>query len=45
MKKIKHILFLMSLFAAAGLTYTIVTLKNIPESFDWDLEEEIDNEF
>jgi hypothetical protein len=45
MKKIKHILFLMSLFAAAGLTYTIITLKNIPESFDWDLEEEIDNEF
>jgi hypothetical protein len=40
MKKIKHILLLMSLFAAAGLTYTIVTLKNIPESFDWEEDDE-----
>ena len=40
MKKIKHILFLMSLFAAAGLTYTIITLKNIPESFDWESDDE-----
>lgn len=36
MKKIKHIMFLLSLVAAAGLTYTIVMLKNIPESFDWE---------
>jgi len=40
MKKIKYILFLMSLFAAAGLTYTIVMLKNIPESFDWESDDE-----
>jgi hypothetical protein len=40
MKKIKRILFLMSLFAAAGLTYTIITLKNIPESFDWENDDE-----
>ena len=40
MKKIKYIFFLMSLFAAAGLTYTIVTLKNIPESFDWEEDDE-----
>ena len=40
MKKIKHILFLMSLFAAAGLTYTVITLKDIPESFDWEEEDE-----
>lgn len=40
MKKIKHILFLMSLFAAAGLTYTTITLKNIPEAFDWEDDEE-----
>lgn len=45
MRKIKQLLFLMSLIAAAGLTYTIVTLKNFPETFDWDTEEEIDNEF
>ena len=40
MIKIKHVLFLMSLFAAAGLTYTIITLKNIPESFDWEEDDE-----
>jgi hypothetical protein len=40
MKKIKRILFLMSLFAALGLTYTIITLKNIPESFDWENDDE-----
>jgi hypothetical protein len=45
MKKIKQLLFLMSLVAAAGLTFTIVTLKNFPETFDWDREEEIDDEF
>jgi hypothetical protein len=45
MKKMKQLLFLMSLVAAAGLTYTIVTLKNFPETLDWDREEETDNEF
>jgi hypothetical protein len=40
MKKIKYILFLMSLMAAAGLTYTVVMLKNIPESFDWEADDE-----
>ena len=39
MNKIKKIIFIMSLAAAAGITYTIVTLKNIPESFDWDEDE------
>ena len=29
----------MSLAAAAGITYTIVALKNIPESFDWEEDE------
>jgi hypothetical protein len=43
MNIIKKIVFLLSLFAAVGITYTMVTLKNIPESFDWDLEE-TDNE-
>jgi hypothetical protein len=40
MKKVKHIIFLLSIIAAAGLTYTIVTLKNIPESFDWEEDDE-----
>ncbi len=39
MNKIKKILFILSLAAAAGITYTIVALKNIPESFDWDEDE------
>jgi hypothetical protein len=24
--------------AAAGITYSIITLKNIPEAFDWEDE-------
>ena len=40
MKKIKNIIFLLSLIAAAGLTYTIVMLKYIPESFDWEEDDE-----
>ena len=40
MNKIKKIIFIMSLVAAAGITYTIVALKNIPESFDWEDEDE-----
>ena len=39
MNKIKKIVFIMSLAAAAGITYTIVALKNIPESFDWEEDE------
>ena len=39
MNKIKKIIFIMSFAAAAGITYTIVALKNIPESFDWDEDE------
>ena len=39
MNKIKKIIFIMSLAAAAGITYAIVELKNIPESFDWDEDE------
>jgi hypothetical protein len=44
MNRIKYVFFLMSLIAAAGLTYTLVTLKNIPDSFDWDLTDEENNE-
>lgn len=40
MKKIKYILFVLSLVAAAGITYTISTLKNMPETFDWESEDE-----
>lgn len=40
MSKIKKIIFILSLMATAGITYTIITLKNIPEIFDWNLDEE-----
>ena len=40
MKKFKKVLFLISLMAAAGVTYTIITLKNMPESFDWEDEDD-----
>ena len=39
MNKLKRIIFILSLAASAGITYTIVALKNIPESFDWDDDE------
>jgi hypothetical protein len=45
MNRIKNIIFILSLMAAAGLTYTIVTLKNIPEAFDWNLEEDEDENY
>jgi hypothetical protein len=43
--KIKRIIFILSLAVAAGITYTIVALKNIPESFDWNLEEDKDEDY
>jgi hypothetical protein len=43
MNKVKKILFMLSLFAAAGITYTIITLKNIPELFDWERDIDEDN--
>jgi hypothetical protein len=44
MKKIKYFVSFISLVMAVGLITAIVTLKNIPETFDWDLEEEVENE-
>jgi hypothetical protein len=40
MSKVKKIIFMLSLMAAAGVTWTIITLKNIPESFDWEDEDD-----
>ena len=45
MNRIKKIIFISSLMAAAGLTYTIIALKNIPEAFDWNLEEDEDENY
>ena len=44
MKKIKYFMLFISLVMAVGLVTAIATLKNIPESFDWSLEEEVDDE-
>ena len=40
MNKAKKIIFMLSVMAAAGLTWTIITFKNIPEVFDWEDEDE-----
>lgn len=40
MKKIKYLIFLFSLITTIGLAYTVFTFKNIPELFDFDLEED-----
>lgn len=42
MKKFKQILFALMLAGSAGIAYALFTLKNIPESFDWNLEEDDD---
>lgn len=45
MNRIKTLFILVSLVAAAGLSYTILAIKNFPEVFDWDLDDEEENEF
>jgi hypothetical protein len=40
MRKVKQLIFMLSLIAAAGLTWTVITLKNIPEAFDWEDDHE-----
>ena len=45
MKKFKQLLFTLMLIGSAGLAYAIFTLKNIPEIFDWDLEEDPDEDY
>jgi hypothetical protein len=40
MKKIKYMLFILSLVAAVGISYATATLRNMPESFEWDEDDE-----
>ena len=40
MKKIKYFMFVLSLVAAVGFSYTVVALKNMPETFDWEDDDE-----
>ena len=44
MSKIKKIMLVLSLLATTGIGYTIFTLRNIPEIFDWNLEEDVDED-
>ena len=44
MKNLKKLLFTLMLVGSAGIAYAIFTFKNIPEIFDWSLDEEVDNE-
>jgi hypothetical protein len=36
MSKIKKVTFILTLLASVGIAWTIITLKNIPETFDWE---------
>jgi hypothetical protein len=45
MKKIKYLMSFISLVMAVGLVTAIATLRNIPETFDWDLEEDEDENY
>jgi hypothetical protein len=40
MKKIKYMLFILSLVAAVGISYATATLRNMPETFDWEEDDE-----
>ena len=40
MKKFKYILFVISLVAAVGISYATATLRNMPETFDWEEDDE-----
>jgi hypothetical protein len=33
-------LFILSLVAAVGISYATATLRNIPEAFDWEEDDE-----
>ena len=40
MKKIKYILFMLSLVAAVGISYATLTLKGMPDTFEMDDDDE-----
>jgi hypothetical protein len=40
MKKIKYILFVLSLVAAVGVSYATLTLKGMPDTFDMEEDDE-----
>lgn len=42
MNKNKKIFTLLFILLSAGIIHTLFIFKNIPETFDWNLEEDID---
>jgi hypothetical protein len=42
MNKNKKIFTLLFILLSAGITHALFIFKNIPEAFDWNLEEDID---
>lgn len=42
MNKVKKMSLLLFIILSAGIVHALFVLKNIPETFDWDLEEDID---
>jgi hypothetical protein len=45
MNKLKKIYTMLLLFSAVGILYSIFILKGIPETFDWNLEEDEDENY
>ena len=41
MKKIKYMLFILSLVAAVGISYATLTLKGMPDTFEME-DEDVD---
>jgi hypothetical protein len=40
MNKIKKALFIFAIVGSVGISYALYTLKNLPETFDWDEDDE-----
>mgnify|MGYP000930692262 CR=1 FL=1 len=45
MSKVEKALVAIAVAGTVGFAFAFAALRGIPEGFDWDLEEEIDNEF
>jgi hypothetical protein len=40
MKKIKYLMFVLSLVVAVGFVYATATLRSMPEGFNWEEDDE-----
>jgi hypothetical protein len=45
MSKVEKAFIALAIAGTVGFAFAFAALKGIPEVFDWDLEEEIDDEF